>query len=52
MLYAAEYALQWFEDWEIHANHDNDFGGEYAVIKKLRRAIGEASADRRARMCV
>lgn len=39
MLAACEYALDWFERWEEHANHENDFGGEYAVMKKLRRSI-------------
>ncbi len=39
LLAAAEYALRWFEQWEAHADHDTDFGGEHAVMKKLRRAI-------------
>jgi hypothetical protein len=39
LLAACEYALDWFEMWEEHANHENDFGGEYAVIKRLRRAV-------------
>jgi hypothetical protein len=41
LLAACEYALEWFEQWERHANHENDFGGEHAVMQKLRRAIAE-----------
>ncbi len=41
LLAAVEYALEWFEQWERHANHENDFGGEHAVMHKLRRAIAE-----------
>jgi hypothetical protein len=39
LLAAVEYTLSWFEAWEEHACHDHDFGGEHAVMKKLRRAI-------------
>jgi hypothetical protein len=39
LLAACEYALAWFETWERHADHEHAFGGERAVIKKLRRAI-------------
>ncbi len=39
LLAACEYALEWFEAWEEHANHENDFGGEHAVMKRLRRSI-------------
>jgi hypothetical protein len=41
LLAACEYALTWFEQWERHADHACDFGGEHAVMQKLRRAIGE-----------
>jgi NADH:ubiquinone oxidoreductase subunit 5 (subunit L)/multisubunit Na+/H+ antiporter MnhA subunit len=34
-----EMTAAWFEAWEEHANHDNDFGGEHSVMKHLRRAI-------------
>ena len=40
LLAACEAALEWFEDWEWHANHENDFGGEHRVMKRLRQAIG------------
>ncbi len=39
LLATCEYALGWFEDWETHANHEYDFGGEHATMKKLRRAL-------------
>ncbi len=39
LLAACEYALEWFEAWDEHANHENDFGGEHAVMKRLRRSI-------------
>lgn len=39
LLAACERALGWFEAWEEHADHEHDFGGEYATMKKLRRAI-------------
>ena len=39
LLAACEYALEWFEAWAVHANHENDFGGEHAVMKRLRRPI-------------
>jgi hypothetical protein len=32
LLAAGEYALEWFEQWERHANHENDFGGEHAGV--------------------
>ena len=38
-LAAAEYALGWFRDWETHADREHDFGGEYVVMKNLRRAV-------------
>jgi hypothetical protein len=41
LLAACEFALEWFEDWSKHADHEHDFGGEAAAMKKLRRAIGE-----------
>ena len=41
LLAACECALQWFEDWDRHADHEHDFGGEYRVMQKLRRAIAE-----------
>jgi hypothetical protein len=41
LLSACEYALEWFEDWAKHADHEHDFGGEHAVMQKLRRAIAE-----------
>jgi hypothetical protein len=41
LLAACEYALLWFEDWAKHAHHSNDFGGEAAVVQKLRRALAE-----------
>jgi hypothetical protein len=39
LLAACEYALRWFEQWEEHADHEHDFGGEHSVMKHLRRAI-------------
>ncbi len=39
LLAATEYALRWFEAWEQHADHSNDYGGEHAVMKRLARAI-------------
>ena len=41
LLAACEFALEWFEDWSKHADHDHDFGGEYVVMQRLRRAIAE-----------
>jgi len=41
LLAACECALEWFEQWDRHADHEHDFGGEYAVMQKLRRAIAE-----------
>ena len=41
LLAACEFALEWFEDWHKNADHEHDFGGEYYVMQKLRRAIGE-----------
>jgi hypothetical protein len=28
LLAACEFALEWFEDWSKHADHEHDFGGE------------------------
>ena len=39
LLATCEYALEWFEAWKKHANHENDFGGEHLVMKRLRRSI-------------
>jgi len=39
LLATCEYALEWFEAWEEHANHENDFGGEHMVMKRLRHSI-------------
>jgi hypothetical protein len=39
LLAACEYALEWFEAWDQHAPDEYAFGGEYAVMKKLRRAV-------------
>ncbi len=41
LLAACEVALEWFEAWDRHADHEHDFGGEYPVMQKLRRAIAE-----------
>ncbi len=41
LLAACEYALEWFEDWSEHADHEHDFGGEHRVMQKLRRAVAE-----------
>ncbi len=41
LLAACECALEWFEKWDKHADHEHDFGGEYRVMQRLRRAIGE-----------
>ncbi len=41
LLAACEHALEWFEQWERHADHANDFGGEHRVMQKLRRALAE-----------
>ncbi len=41
LLAACECALEWFEDWHKHADHEHDFGGEARVMQKLRRAIAE-----------
>ena len=41
LLAACEYALEWFEDWSRHVPDECVFGGEAAVMKRLRRAIGE-----------
>jgi hypothetical protein len=27
---ACEWALEWFEAWDQHADHEHDFGGEHA----------------------
>jgi hypothetical protein len=27
---ACELALEWFEAWDQHADHEHDFGGEHA----------------------
>jgi len=39
LLAACEYSLEWFEAWERHAPDGCVFGGEHAVMKKLKRAI-------------
>ncbi len=39
LLAAVEYALKWFRAWEQHAPEECAFGGEHAVMKKLRRAV-------------
>ena len=39
LLAACEFALRWFEAWEEHAPQECAFGGEHAVMKKLRRAV-------------
>jgi hypothetical protein len=39
LLAACEFALRWFEVWEIHAPEECSFGGEYAAMKRLRRAV-------------
>jgi len=39
LLAACEYALEWFERWEVHSSHENYFGGEHTVMKRLRRSI-------------
>ena len=39
LLAAVEYALEWFEAWQEHAPEDCEFGGEYQVMKRLRRAV-------------
>ena len=36
---AGEFALEWFEAWDQHADHEHDFGGEHAVMRRLRRAV-------------
>ncbi|MDP8971749.1 MAG: sarcosine oxidase subunit gamma family protein [Actinomycetota bacterium] len=41
LLAACECALEWFEDWSKHADHDHDFGGEHRVMQRLRRALAE-----------
>ncbi len=41
LLSACEYALSWFETWERHAPDECVFGGEHAVMQKLRKAIAE-----------
>jgi hypothetical protein len=38
---AVEHALAWFEQWDRHADHSNDFGGEQECIKRLRFALRE-----------
>ena len=38
-LAACEFTLEWFEAWDQHADHEHDFGGEYFVMKRLRRAV-------------
>ena len=44
LLAACEYVLDWFEQWEEHAEHENDFGGEHACMLRLRRAVQLARA--------
>lgn len=46
LLAAVQYALDWFEAWEQHAPDECIFGGEHAVMKKLRRAIHLAKRGR------
>ncbi len=39
ILAATEFALEWFEAWQEHAPKECEFGGEYQVMKRLRRAV-------------
>ena len=39
LLAACKYALEWFEKWSEHSDPEHDFGGEYVVMRRLRRAI-------------
>jgi hypothetical protein len=41
LLSAVEHTLAWFEQWDRHADHSNDFGGEQECIKRLRFALRE-----------
>jgi hypothetical protein len=41
LLSAVEHTLAWFEQWDRHADHSNDFGGEQECIKRLRFALCE-----------
>ncbi len=45
LLAAVEYALGWFEAWEQHAPAECEFGGEYQVMKRLRRAVRMAKEE-------
>jgi hypothetical protein len=38
-LAACEFALEWFEVWDQHADHEHDFGGEHAVMRRLRHTV-------------
>jgi hypothetical protein len=42
LLSAVEHTLAWFEQWDRHADHSSDFGGEQECIKRLRFALREA----------
>jgi hypothetical protein len=46
LLAACEYALRWFQAWEEHAPDECVFGGEHAVMKRLRHTIAEARSAR------
>jgi hypothetical protein len=39
LLATCERALKWFETWDEHAAHENDFGGKYQVMKRLCQAV-------------
>lgn len=39
LLAACEHVLSWFEEWEEHADHAHDLGGEHDAMKRLRRAV-------------
>jgi hypothetical protein len=41
LLAAVEHVLEWFEQWDRHADHSNDFGGEQDCIRRLRFALRE-----------
>ncbi len=45
VLAAAEFALEWFERWEEHAPQECAFGGEYEVMKRLKRAVGRTREE-------
>jgi hypothetical protein len=45
LLAAAEYALEWFEEWDEHAPDECVFGGEYKVMKRLRQAVQLARVE-------